>query len=306
MGSCPAALPGSPAALSPPPSANMKLIVGIGGREAEVGGREAALEWTLGHREAWAPGSLRGGGSPVVRGPGSAATPGASLVCGLCCPLLTLLGSLDRGPQGTELIEHWGRSPGPGPSWANTVPCATPALCSERGSHCLARLASALGEDSRQATVPILCPVFPFPSSCTWPQTRWPRDAHKPTAPFGVWSELLVFLWRVMTNGGKTTLANGLHRSLPNCCVIHQDDFFKVALLAREDGREPGPAPPHSAAQGPRRPHTGASPAQPPGGSGLRAREGGLSTRPCSGSPRRPTESGGQVQPGPRGSATHP
>ncbi|VTJ73474.1 Hypothetical predicted protein [Marmota monax] len=59
-----------------------------------------------------------------------------------------------------------------------------------------------------------------------------------------------------MTNGGKTTLANGLHRSLPNCCVIHQDDFFKVALLAREDGREPGPAPPHSAAQGPRRPHT--------------------------------------------------
>lgn len=31
MGSCPAALPGSPAALSPPPSANMKLIVGIGG-----------------------------------------------------------------------------------------------------------------------------------------------------------------------------------------------------------------------------------------------------------------------------------
>ncbi|KAI6051409.1 NMRK2 [Marmota monax] len=35
-----------------------------------------------------------------------------------------------------------------------------------------------------------------------------------------------------MTNGGKTTLANGLHRSLPNCCVIHQDDFFKPVARA--------------------------------------------------------------------------
>ncbi|XP_076975656.1 nicotinamide riboside kinase 2 [Tamandua tetradactyla] len=30
-----------------------------------------------------------------------------------------------------------------------------------------------------------------------------------------------------VTNGGKTTLTNSLLRSLPNCCVIHQDDFFK-------------------------------------------------------------------------------
>lgn len=36
-----------------------------------------------------------------------------------------------------------------------------------------------------------------------------------------------------MTNGGKTTLTNSLLRVLPNCCVIHQDDFFKVATLAR-------------------------------------------------------------------------
>ncbi|XP_008835294.1 nicotinamide riboside kinase 2 isoform X2 [Nannospalax galili] len=30
-----------------------------------------------------------------------------------------------------------------------------------------------------------------------------------------------------MTNGGKTTLTNSLQKALPNCCVIHQDDFFK-------------------------------------------------------------------------------
>ena len=30
-----------------------------------------------------------------------------------------------------------------------------------------------------------------------------------------------------MTNGGKTTLTNNLLKALPNCCVTHQDDFFK-------------------------------------------------------------------------------
>lgn len=39
-----------------------------------------------------------------------------------------------------------------------------------------------------------------------------------------------------MTNGGKTTLTNNLLMVLPNCCVIHQDDFFKVAALARGRG----------------------------------------------------------------------
>lgn len=33
-----------------------------------------------------------------------------------------------------------------------------------------------------------------------------------------------------VTNGGKTTLTNGLLKALPNCCVIHQDDFFKVTI----------------------------------------------------------------------------
>ncbi|KAL1783517.1 nicotinamide riboside kinase 2 [Sigmodon hispidus] len=41
-----------------------------------------------------------------------------------------------------------------------------------------------------------------------------------------------------MTNGGKTTLTSSLHKVLPNCCVIHQDDFFKPQdqIKVGEDG----------------------------------------------------------------------
>ncbi|XP_012033470.1 nicotinamide riboside kinase 2 isoform X3 [Ovis aries] len=41
-----------------------------------------------------------------------------------------------------------------------------------------------------------------------------------------------------MTNGGKTTLTNNLLKALPNCCVIHQDDFFKPQdqIAVGEDG----------------------------------------------------------------------
>ncbi|XP_077581274.1 nicotinamide riboside kinase 2-like isoform X1 [Stigmatopora nigra] len=41
-----------------------------------------------------------------------------------------------------------------------------------------------------------------------------------------------------VTNGGKTTLTNRLLRTLPNCCVVHQDDFFKKPhqIEVGEDG----------------------------------------------------------------------
>lgn len=44
-----------------------------------------------------------------------------------------------------------------------------------------------------------------------------------------------------MTNGGKTTPDQQPPQGAPNCCVIHQDDFFKVAALARGRGREVAP-----------------------------------------------------------------
>lgn len=40
---------------------------------------------------------------------------------------------------------------------------------------------------------------------------------------------LILSVYRV-TNGGKTTLTNKLIKTLPNCCVVHQDDFFKVSF----------------------------------------------------------------------------
>ncbi|XP_051857603.1 nicotinamide riboside kinase 2-like [Antechinus flavipes] len=41
-----------------------------------------------------------------------------------------------------------------------------------------------------------------------------------------------------MTNGGKTTLTNRLSKTLPNCCVIHQDDFYRPQdqIEVGEDG----------------------------------------------------------------------
>ncbi|XP_028856607.1 muscle-specific beta 1 integrin binding protein [Denticeps clupeoides] len=41
-----------------------------------------------------------------------------------------------------------------------------------------------------------------------------------------------------ITNGGKTTLTDRLVKVLPNCCVVHQDDFFKPPdqIEVGEDG----------------------------------------------------------------------
>ncbi|XP_056407970.1 nicotinamide riboside kinase 2 isoform X2 [Hyla sarda] len=41
-----------------------------------------------------------------------------------------------------------------------------------------------------------------------------------------------------VTNGGKTTLTKRLIGALPNCCVVHQDDFFKLPdqIEVGEDG----------------------------------------------------------------------
>ncbi|KTG33409.1 hypothetical protein cypCar_00042362 [Cyprinus carpio] len=41
-----------------------------------------------------------------------------------------------------------------------------------------------------------------------------------------------------VTNGGKTTLTERLIKNLPNCCVVHQDEFFKPQdeIEVDEDG----------------------------------------------------------------------
>ncbi|KAK1785266.1 hypothetical protein P4O66_018666 [Electrophorus voltai] len=41
-----------------------------------------------------------------------------------------------------------------------------------------------------------------------------------------------------VTNGGKTTLTEKLYKNLSNCCVVHQDDFFKPQdeIEVGEDG----------------------------------------------------------------------
>ncbi|MBN3287277.1 NRK2 kinase, partial [Polyodon spathula] len=46
---------------------------------------------------------------------------------------------------------------------------------------------------------------------------------------------LCLCVYYSVTNGGKTTLTNRLIQVLPNCCVVHQDDFFKPQDQIEED-----------------------------------------------------------------------
>lgn len=57
--------------------------------------------------------------------------------------------------------------------------------------------------------------------------------------PEGGPGSLLLCSLHSVTNGGKTTLTNSLLKALPNCCAIHQDDFFKVAPLSGVEGGGP-------------------------------------------------------------------
>ncbi|KAJ7308187.1 hypothetical protein JRQ81_008704 [Phrynocephalus forsythii] len=51
-------------------------------------------------------------------------------------------------------------------------------------------------------------------------------------------SKLICSQTETVTNGGKTTLTKRLIKALPNCCVVHQDDFFKPQdqIQVGEDG----------------------------------------------------------------------
>ncbi|XP_004632994.2 nicotinamide riboside kinase 2 isoform X2 [Octodon degus] len=64
-----------------------------------------------------------------------------------------------------------------------------------------------------------------------------PGSRSQPSAPPSANMKIVVGIGGV-TNGGKTTLTNSLCKALPNCCVIHQDDFFKPQdqIAVGEDG----------------------------------------------------------------------
>ncbi|KAG6925160.1 nicotinamide riboside kinase 2-like, partial [Chelydra serpentina] len=72
------------------------------------------------------------------------------------------------------------------------------------------------GSDERSLPAPLSSPSPPVVTGCT----REARAAGRRTM------NIIIGIGGV-TNGGKTTLTHNLTQALPNCSVVHQDDFFK-------------------------------------------------------------------------------
>nr|XP_020645732.1 nicotinamide riboside kinase 2-like [Pogona vitticeps] len=92
---------------------------------------------------------------------------------------------------------------------------------------------------ARQLTLVLLSPPPTAPGRAFLP-SGLPRNPPPPPPPppTGTRGAMKVIIGiGGITNGGKTTLTGRLMKALPNCSVVHQDDFFKPQdEIAIEDG----------------------------------------------------------------------